>query len=542
MKENGIVTGAGLKEDYDPYPDYLESLKKRFDSVTSEKTSLFTTNVKELFDLFLVNLPVEVRQEYTCDTCRKFVDSYGGLVVISEDGNIDPALWDEKAVPEFFVDAVTAMKNAVLKSEVNGVFLTDKKILGKEFAGEWRHMSVKTSDGALNRSKLDTAPQIMAEKSEDFRLIASALSEYPVEAIKQAVKLLKSGALYRSEKFLGMAEWFSDLDLKCSVIKNNRNRDHILWLAVAKAPAGFCHIKTSMIGTLLDDIVAGLPLRSIKNRFAEKTHLLLYQRPQAAPAKGNIVKAEKIVEKLDIQKSLVRRYARFDEIPKIWVPAEDVGVKGQGAGVFSHIITKAAKEKEQINDYLPETTMTWVKFTEDVLPDARSAEYLIRDGLDSFGAIVTAYYDEAPPIILWDDEEDRNPFSWYVQTSFSTISSPPDDWNLTPGYRKVNGICYCPNLWKGKYEHIWKGIFIILDGAKHLNYKNLGNALLPEILKPELRQVRSTIEAYSNSAELEGHDESSACGIRLQYGVDWDVRIRVTTDLGQAVYKLDRWE
>lgn len=53
---------------------------------------------------------------------------------------------------------------------------------------------------------------------------------------------------------------------------------------------------------------------------------------------------------------------------------------------------------------------------------------------------------------------------------------------------------------------------------------------------------RSTIEAYSKSEKLGGADEASACGVRLQKGLNWNAQFRVTTDIGTTIYKLDRWD
>ncbi len=80
-----------------------------------------------------------------------------------------------------------------------------------------------------------------------------------------------------------------------------------------------------MIGTLLEDLTAGLPFAQIKAKFDAKMDALNYQRPAAAPAAGNIARAEKIIAKLKTEGSLDRRFARLDEIQKLWVPASSKG-------------------------------------------------------------------------------------------------------------------------------------------------------------------------------------------------------------------------
>ena len=64
--------------------------------------------------------------------------------------------------------------------------------------------------------------------------------------------------------------------------------DNLTWLAVATAPAGFCHVRSSMIGTLLEDVAAGMPFDAIKQRFDAKMHPLQYQRPTAMPSVPSI--------------------------------------------------------------------------------------------------------------------------------------------------------------------------------------------------------------------------------------------------------------
>jgi hypothetical protein len=92
-----------------------------------------------------------------------------------------------------------------------------------------------------------------------------------------------------------------------------------------------------------------------------------------------------------------------------------------------------------------------------------------------------------------------------------------------------------------------KGAIFILDRAKDLSAKDEpGNGLFPSILKSDLRPFRSTIEAYSNSIKLEGFDDASACGILLQEsilntGINGR-RVKVTTDVGEAEYIIDRWD
>lgn len=236
-------------------------------------------------------------------------------------------MWNGIGTPKLFIPSIVALNNTVTKSKVNGVFISSEKILGQPVKGERYHISAILKPDMVYTPKLNTANQMMAEKLEDFRILNSGLSEYPIDAIKQAITLLKTDSLYRSEKCLGVAEWLKNLHEKCAK-SNSYNRTNIIWLAVATAPIGYCHVKSTMIGTLLDDIISELTFDCISRRFAEKMHPLQYQRPQAPPSEGNIKEAEEIIEKLGVQNSFKRRFARFEELKKIWKSKENEKGKG----------------------------------------------------------------------------------------------------------------------------------------------------------------------------------------------------------------------
>ena len=123
MKENVNIATNVYNNENDRYPEVQHNLKSYFDEAISSK-KLFKTNVQGLFDLFVDNLPVEARQHYTCSACRHFIERFGGLVTIDENGIMASAIWDEDMAPPFFKAAVLAMKAEVLNSKVMYLFQT----------------------------------------------------------------------------------------------------------------------------------------------------------------------------------------------------------------------------------------------------------------------------------------------------------------------------------------------------------------------------------------------------------------------------------
>ncbi|MEZ2656950.1 YfaP family protein [Aneurinibacillus aneurinilyticus] len=486
MDNDNTVFSNNVKYDNsnDQYPQFSEVIKHHFS--TFDNLPLFTTDAEGLFEVFLESLPHEARQHYTCSCCRHFVNRFGGLVSISEDGEVTSVMWDDHNTPDFFVEAVKMMKQIVLKSRVTGVFISSDRVLGQPHSGGWDHMSVTLPTQKVYRSGVKTARQVMAEKREDFRILIAGLMEYSLNAIDQAVTLLESESLYRSDKVLGVAKFLQELHIKRQNTRNSRAQDNITWLAVATAPDGFCHVKSSMIGTLLDDIINGLSFDYISRRFAEKMNPSNYMRAQVAPSQGNIQQAEKIVEKMGIANSLKRRYAIFEEIPHfLWKSNKSEQKSSKTNGVFSNIIPKD-KDAKSNKVSLPNTTMTWDKFQRIVLPTAKSIEVMV-DNPNRLMAIVTASDQHAPSILQWD-----NPFSWYYHGG---IDGEIKRRVESAGGRYEGNEIRCSLIWEGytdldlhcvtpRGEHIYYGdkmsscngwLDIDMNGGSHRDYSPVEN-------------------------------------------------------------------
>ena len=408
MSDNTNTPESRLEDGYKAFhKDFMEKIS----GLVKKDIPLFKTNSVNLWDKYLSSLPEEGRWHYNCKTCKKFIETYGGLVVIDEDANIKSALWNEVGTPIFFKETVKNLREYVEAREIINVFKTDKTVIGVPMTGVWKHLNIKLLDNSIciNDSRLYSAGQVMARKLEDFQYLSKSLDGYLLYTSRKAVELLESEELYRSEKILGQAKWFLEIKEITDNTKVKRKRDNLVWYAVAKAPEGFCHVKTSVIGTLLDDIESRVSFEAIKNRFNAKMNPANYMRSQVAPTINQAVQAEKIIEKLGIANSLLRRYAKVDEIPIeefTWQSDSEFKYEEEvpkKLGIFAHLV----KQKKDESLELPKTVMTWEKFSRTVLPVAKNIEVKVNNQ-NRLMAMVTATDIEAENILRWN-----NTFSWY---------------------------------------------------------------------------------------------------------------------------------
>lgn len=542
MTPNVSAASRGNLDD-SSYAAFRDRLRSGLKFRAKRDGALFTTDVSgaDLWALYLENFPAgPARQHHNCTACRRFIESYGGLATLGERGEVRSAVWDPADADDEHLPAVVAMEHAVRRSGITGVFLTSRLELGTAETGAWSHLAAPTPLSAIYVFGALTAGQKMAELRQDHANVMRALDEFPPELLERVVELLRSDALYRSEKILPGAEWLAKLAREARI----GNYINVVWRAVATAPAGFCHPRSSMFGTLLDDIARGMDFTAAAARFRAKMHPLQYQRPQVAPTAGAIDAAEALVERLGIRASLARRFARLDEIETLWRPPAEARPAESGS-VFGHLRPKDGSKLPLVGEIdVSRQFITWEKFARTVLPTAIAVDAIIPHR-GNFGALVTAELDTAPPILQWDRPEQRNPVSWYVYHG----GSAAEQWLLRAGqWAPVAAIALQPSMWHGGSPHHGKAAMLVVDGAKDGarggDHPMRGVALFPEILRSDLHGVRSVIEAYSKTAVLGGYESASACGLII--GGDAgrsNVPIRVTTLTGSRFeYVIDRWD
>jgi hypothetical protein len=506
------------------------------DRVAEHRGPLFTTavNPKELWGSFLHSLPEEYRQHYNCRTCAWFVERFGGLVRVDpKTGNTFPLLWSPDGVPEFFAAAVWKVFELVSTARIDGVFLSKDALWGVPKTPDpkkgrtWTHMHGRPAEPFV--SPVLSAEQRMAELREEHGMLSRALDDYPADLpadlVAEALRVLRSDALSRSEKALSVAEWFAGVHER---VGTRPRSPSYVWLAVATAPPGFAHVRSTVISTLLDDVKAGLPFATIKRRWDEKLNPLAYQRPQAPPKEGAIDAAEKLVEKLGVARSLERRFARLSDLPvdvRLWSPRAPEG-PAKTDGAFGHL--RAAKKDGVKRVALPPSRISWAKFLREVLPNARSLEAQLPER-GSYFALTAPVHADAPNVLQWDD-----PVAWYFHDGGAYRSH----FNLKSEWGAVTAVVPSPVHWRRELAHHKRMGMFVLSGARDLNWRGSGLGLFPECLRSEFHGIRAVVEAHSKAKTLAGFEESDACGLAFQDGGP-TVTIRVD---GLDTYTLDRWE
>lgn len=497
---------------------------------------LFQTDAK-LVDLYLGNLRPE-RQVHDCRACKRFIESFGALATISDDGCLTSAFWAADTVPLFYRKAVSKMAAAVIAANVVSPFLSNDLVWGKDSDGPYAHVWAR-NPFAFNHATL-SAEQAMAVKREDYKNILVALGEFNLKVVNEAVRVLETEQLTRSEKFLGPVQWLQGLHAARNATLDRHRRANMTWLAIAGAPDGYLHPRASIVGSLLEDIAAGKTFEQVRKAFDAKMHPLKYQRPQAAPKAGNVAAAEKLFDRMGLERSLNRRAALLNEVQTAWAPFVPKRRPQRATGIFSHLAPRGSSGHPVTERTGQAVVMTWAKFTRNVLPAAEGIEVWIPVTKVPFIGFTTATHDDAPPLIRWDRENERNPFSWYLYTDGSVGS----DWNITANaWAKVEAIVPLPTIWGDEPKpHLGEGYVLALSNCRDRRGP-AGTVIWPEHVREELHGVRATIEAHSKSDTLIKPDGQWCAGLDVRRSNNAiNYLLRVTSGGSMTTYLIDRWD
>lgn len=527
-----VSSAATRRASNDDYTPMLRAVQQKFDTTVGKGVPLFTTSVDgdRLWVKYLTAFPADERQHHTCHACRRFVQRYGGLVTVDGNGRLVSAMWGD--APGVYRKGFAALQRLVESSVITGVFKSpaqtwgERQNLDPKRGCTWHHMHVVVPASMVHKDALLSADQKAAALKEEYEMLRRGLGEYDADVVGKALAIVSSDTLYRGDKVQGPLQFWADTHKALSLVPGAR-KANLVWKAAAKAPAGWCHVKTSVASTLLDDLKAGMSFETAKRRFAEKMHPLQYRRPTAAPKAGTVLQAEKDIEKLGAQRSLERRFARLEDVELLWQPQDLQRTVAAKAGMFSYLLTPPRPSPNIANG----GSITWVKFQASVLPLAESMEAYAPVLSLNYAGVLTAVHPDAPCLFQWD-----NHVSWYVYSNGSTASM----WGLTVGWTRVDGVMLKPFMWQGARNNgnHEPAAVLILHGANDRGTPQ--SCVFPENLKSEYHGVRSVIEAHSRRTRAQGQREGTANGLCV--GKKGATRVRVTSRGVCTEYLIDRWD
>lgn len=494
--------------------------------------------------VYLQALPTQERQGHNCFTCRDFFKHYADLVTINEDGSLTSAVWDPANCPEGYESVVSALKHRAESGRVSERFFAAEKLLGtaengNPTKGSFEHFHVDAPASA------DVGKFSVGDKSHEANkareLFSKSLGDFKPETLKYAIHQFtydanlqtRAGGLKTLELFVKVLEEYKAVP--------HANRQHFIWLKSQTLPGGVATITNTALGVYLERIqkaTSDYSRRYARDAYIEQTKPDTYMRSTTETSEAGLEAAEQLIAKLGVAPAFKRRAATLSDVAEwVWQHPEASAEPEVDGGVFG-------KLRKQITEQ-PISTVSarrigWGEFVRDILPQAKSVQVQVPMGKHNYGRMVTAVDADAPPILVWDDEEARNPVSWYIYNE----GSDAHDWGLTSGaFVKLLGVTPTPVNWGGKrFPQYHEAHMVVLEGAREKAVGTLG--LFPEILKRELYPARNAIDNLSRVTPLERVEEGEFAGILISKGLDAThayLRLLVELPTGVVTFEVVRW-
>ncbi|MFT5586216.1 MAG: hypothetical protein ACI9VR_003813, partial [Cognaticolwellia sp.] len=151
--------------------------------------------------------------------------------------------------------AVSALHKQVKAPPIQTVFKTSESVLGRKDSGGWTHLSLQVprSSAAYHPKVLLSARQRRAGFTVDHGLLNRALQRFTSAHARLAAGLLQDDSFKRANHIVPQAQWFLALHHGTAALQGSARTNRI-WSAVATAPLGWAHVRSGMLGTVLDDI------------------------------------------------------------------------------------------------------------------------------------------------------------------------------------------------------------------------------------------------------------------------------------------------
>jgi hypothetical protein len=405
---------------------FKKAIQKRFAEMTANNAALFRVSIPKdetgaksdlLWNTYLGAFPegtnpmYRERTEHDCTCCRHFIRDVGDVVTINADGSLT-SIWDiDIAAKEPAYQTVANALSATVKAHAIGdVFLhyldkagTDRSFEQLVNGGQqaWDHFFVN-----IPRAYVVGKDHVATKLSEDRSARDSlhrSLTDLSIENIDAVLELITQGSIYRGDQFKGAVTSFREL--KAAFDKLSADRQALFAWTKFKAAGALCGFRTSVIGTLVEDL-AMKELDDAVKIYESKTAPQNYKRPTALVTKGMIEKAKGELQKLGLVSALERRFAVLTDITVNNVLFANRDAKATMTGDVFDDLVGDAKVSTRSFDKIEEVGIE--KFLKDILPTAKSIELLLENKhTNRLVSLIAPTDPTAGKLFAWD-----NSFSW----------------------------------------------------------------------------------------------------------------------------------
>lgn len=375
------------------------------------KDELYTVDISgdTLYELYLSAFPegtnsiYKERTEHDCSCCKNFIRNIG--LVVSIQNNKLVTVWDVVDVPFPYDVVAKVLADRVRSTKIASVFRSSEPQYGAQVTRQllengqvknWNHFHGKIATKHYSRN----SGEFVGRFNTMVQTCKRGFVELTQDSLETIQDLIKSKALYRGEEHSRSVEAFTKARREYFKLTPEQ-RDAYLWQN-AQAVGGF---RNSVIGTLAQDLSAGVDLETAVRSFEVKVAPANYKRPTALITPRMIEDAMKTIEKLGLESALDRRHARLSDVSINNVLWADGSAKAVMKNALKESLLEAATNDYKVTGAID---ISIDEFVKTVLPKTSSMELFVKNShQNKFVSVTAPAQEDSGKLFKWN-----NDFGW----------------------------------------------------------------------------------------------------------------------------------
>ena len=385
--------------------------------------AVFVTDVKgdDLYGAYLAAFPegtnpiFKKNPEHDCSCCKNFIRRVGNVVIINGEGRVH-TIWDDAAenAPHPYSEVAKALRDKVLAHPIDGLFRVSTKetsfgaqtsrsqdpITRKVYT--WEHFYTGQIPSEL---RVASPGQVCGDYHTTVEVFERGLTELSPDAVETVKSLIDGNNLYRGEEHRPAVKQFQKAQREFLKL-GAKDRHTFAWMHAGDPASRF---RNTVIGTLVQDMSAGVDLEAAVRSFESKVAPTNYKRTTALITPGMVKKAMETIQALDLESALERRFAVIGDISVrdvLWVDgAAKPLMKG---GIGDVLMSHARSTSTETVDESRSEEITLDDFMAKVLPGATGMEALFKnEHIGNLMALTAPVHPEPKQLFRWN-----NDFAW----------------------------------------------------------------------------------------------------------------------------------
>lgn len=297
------------------FHQFAKAVEKQFTLLSKEELYVVDMSDDDLFAIYLNAFPpgsnpiFKTNTVHDCNCCKNFVRNLGKVVAL----NPRRTVWDIPNLPEPYAIVAKTLANSIKQKPVRGVFRTKERQYGAAVTRSLDQETGKTHDwnhfvGEVKSPHHNPRPETARGAIDTTaHVLRRGVQELTTDAVQTVIDLIEDNAIYRGQEFLSQVKNFQKLQKS---ILDSGDTDAV-WANVNKPVA---RLRNTAIGTLLQDLSAGIDLEKAVRSFEAKVAPTNYKRPTALITKRMLDDAVAKADELGLTEALNRRYATIHDV------------------------------------------------------------------------------------------------------------------------------------------------------------------------------------------------------------------------------------